>query len=215
MRHAEPLVSNGQRRFIGHSDPALSPAGADRASRLAERLHPLGLDAVYSSDLRRCLATAEIIAREAIPAPSAAVSRVRVDPRLREIDTGLWEALTFEEAKRLYPREHAERERDLTGYRFPGGESFRDLRDRVVPAFWDIAGEGAAKVLIVAHRGVNRVLLGEFLGLPLERLFSIRQDHGQMALLRASAPSGGARRIEVLSTDLGSDLEGPGHRSAE
>ncbi len=52
------------------------------------------------------------------------------------------------------------------------------MRERVVPALRDIAASGGERVLVVAHKGVNRVLLCELLGLPLERLFSISQDYG-------------------------------------
>ncbi len=49
--------------------------------------------------------TAEIIVKR-IPAPTGPAGRqeIRLDRRLREIDTGLWEGLTLEEAQRLYPK---------------------------------------------------------------------------------------------------------------
>jgi len=124
--------------------------------------------------------------------------RVQTDPRLREIDAGLWEWLTFEEAATRFPEQYAERERDLVGYRFPGGESFRDLRERVVPAFLEIVDSGGANILVVAHLGVNRVLLCEFLGLPLEELFSIKQEYGGLSLISATILLDGSRRIEVI-----------------
>jgi alpha-ribazole phosphatase len=190
IRHAEPESIGAGRRFVGQSDPSLSAPGTRQAHVLADRLRQVRFDSVYSSDLQRCLMTAEIVTGEAgLP--------VRQERRLREIDVGLWEGLSFEEVRRRYPREHAEREEDLVGYRFPGGESFRDVQRRVVPAFVSIMDGGAENVLVVGHKGVNRVLLAHFLGLPLEELFSIAQDYCCVNIIRASALPDGSRRIVV------------------
>jgi alpha-ribazole phosphatase len=213
VRHTKPLLPDDRKRFVGRSDPPLSATGFEQAHRLAEQLRPIRFDSIHSSDLQRCLTTAEIIANgaEAVDPPyehgdaqarPGVALRVRPDARLREIGAGLWEWLTFEEAAARYPEEYAERERDLIGYRFPAGESFRDLRERVVPAFLEIVDEGGPNVLVVAHLGVNRVLLCEFLGLPLESVFSIKQDYGCVNLIKVSTLPDGTRRVEVLATDL-------------
>lgn len=178
-------------RLIGQADPPLSALGAEQAKQLANRLGVTRFDALYSSDLKRCRMTTEILSR------TIGVD-LRLDPRLREIDTGLWEGLAFEEVRERYPREYAEREQDLVGYRFPGGESFRDLRQRVVPAFFEIADRGGETILVCAHKGVNRVLLCELLGLPLTELFSLRQDYGCVNLVEISRSPSGARRSEVI-----------------
>lgn len=133
--------------------------------------------------------TAEIVAPDGIC--------VQVDRRIREIDTGRWSGLRFEEASTLYPREYAERERDLIGYRFPGGESFRDVRERVIPAFMEMIGGDEERVLVCGHKGANRVLLTELLGLPLTALFSIGQDYGCVHLIEVTRLPTGDRRITV------------------
>ncbi len=186
-------MPDARRRFIGQADPPLGAPGLEQAHRLAERLRDVPFDAAYSSDLKRCLMTAEVIA-------DALGVGVRPDERLREIDTGLWEGLTFDEARVRYPLEYAERERDLIGYRFPGGESFRDLQKRVVRAFLEIVEEDGEHVLVCAHRGANRVLLSELLGLPLTELFSIKQDYGCVNLIEITRLPKGGRRIEVLAS---------------
>lgn len=168
-------------------------------------------DAVHSSDLRRSIMTALIISRGTLGAaphsqaggcepPGRRTPHIRVNAQLREIDAGLWEWLTSEEARARYPEEYEAREQDVTGHPFPGGESFRDLRRRVIPAFMRIVEEGGENVLVVAHLGVNRVLLSEFLGLPLEEIFSIKRSYAQMDLLVASELSDGRHRIEVMPT---------------
>ena len=181
-RHAQPEGGDGRKRFVGQADAPLGTVGIEQARRLADRLAPLGLEAIYCSDLRRCASTTRIVA-ERVGLP------VFVEPQLREIDTGLWEGLTADEAKQRFPAEYVAREADLLGHPFPAGESFRDLERRVVPAFEAIRGQGGEKILIIAHLGVNRVLLCRLRGLPLESLFSIRQDYcgGEFVGLDASA----------------------------
>jgi alpha-ribazole phosphatase len=219
------MLPDRRRRFIGHSDPPLSAAGIDQAQRLKDRLHGVLFDAIHSSDLRRSLMTAKIIAQGSpktescgeeeypgreypgreylgdaarLSSPSKPASRVRPNAGLREINAGLWEGLTPEEAQTRYPEEFEARERDVVGHPFPHGESFRDLRERVLPTFMEIVDEGGANILIVAHLGVNRVLLCEFLGLPIAELFSIKREYGQMDLLVATRLPSGTRRIEVV-----------------
>lgn len=169
-RHARPELPDGEKRFLGQADPPLGAVGLEQARTLAARLRPVGFGAIFSSDLARCLLTAETVARDVGIA-------VTPDARLREIDTGLWEGLTSEQVRRRYPREYAERETDPIGHRFPGGESFRDVQKRAIPALREIIERGDERALVVAHLGVNRIILAHLRQLPFEQLFSIRQDY--------------------------------------
>jgi molybdenum cofactor cytidylyltransferase len=192
VRHAQAEGPAGK-RFHGQEDCALGSAGEEQADRLAAKLMRLTggacFDAVYSSDLQRARRTAEI-------AGYGCGTSVQTLPWLREIDVGEWEGLTGDEARDLHPAEHAARERDLTGMPFPGGESFADLHERVTPAFdrllRDCLAAGQRRVLIVAHRGVNRVVLAHLRGLRLEELFSIEQDYCSVTLLRVGLAEDGA-----------------------
>jgi broad specificity phosphatase PhoE len=79
IRHADAYsgladLSNGR------VDPQLSSRGREQAMRLAARLLPVRLDAIWSSDLRRARETAEEVGRGRGLA-------VRVDPRLTEVRT--------------------------------------------------------------------------------------------------------------------------------
>jgi broad specificity phosphatase PhoE len=186
------VLPDDRKRYLGHSDPPLGAAGLEQAHGLAERLRPVRFSAAYSSDLQRSLRTAEIIvAGTGLP--------VQTNVHLREIDAGTWEGLSSEEVKERFPKEYEERERDLIGFRFPGGESYRDLSAEVVPVFQQMLSTAAGDILIVAHKGVNRILLGYCLGLPLEEIFSIPQDYGCVNILRVATSADGGRRIDVVS----------------
>ena len=195
VRHAEPLLHDHVRRFIGaRSDPPLSPDGIAQARELTARFEHVRLDEVWSSGLARSLQTAEIAS--GLPART-----VRIEPRLREIDLGLWDGLSGPEIRERYPREYAERESDLVGYRFPEGESFHELQERAVAGFVHLVETsmrvGADHTLAVAHKSANRVILCHFLGLPLDQMFTIEQEYCAVNVLRAAVDHEGRVRIRV------------------
>jgi probable phosphoglycerate mutase len=196
-RHARPEGPE-DRRYRGQADLPLGSAGREQAHELGGTLMTLTggacFDAVFASDLIRCWDTAEIASgAEGCAAP------VQKEPWLREIDVGLWEGFTWEEARERHPAESAAREADVTGVPFPGGESFAGLRDRVVPAFERLLeaslAAGHRRVLVVGHKGVNRVILAHLQGIPLPEIFSIEQDYCAVTLLKVARTDGGGPRV--------------------
>ena len=139
---------------------------------LAAQLAAVPLAGVYASNLTRALTGAEIISRGREVAP-------QVIPEFREVHFGAWEGLSFTEIAERYPEELEARFRDLTSFRIPGGESLLDVRDRALPRLDElIQRHDRQSFLIVAHAGVNRVILSEALGLPLDHLFRLDQNYG-------------------------------------
>ena len=111
----------------------------------------------------------------------------------REINLGTWEGLSVTEVQARYPGAYEARGLDLARFRPEGGESFSDVAARAWPALLALAQESekaaAAQkpMLVVAHAGVNRVLLARAAGLPLDELLSIPQPYGALSSLRYSA----------------------------
>ncbi|MBN2402474.1 MAG: histidine phosphatase family protein [Spirochaetes bacterium] len=168
-RHAKPVSQDNERRFLGQTDPPLSPEGILQAEHLANELSKYDISAVYSSDLLRASQTASIIAEK------FQIS-VKAEKRLREIHMGDWDNLAFTEVRSRFPDEFEKRGRDITHYRRPGGESFTDVQKRALPAFKKIALNSTGDVVIVAHAGVNRTILCDIRSVPLKELFSIEID---------------------------------------
>jgi probable phosphoglycerate mutase len=106
-------------------------------------------------------------------------------PDLREIDLGAWEGLTVDEVRERFPGRYEARGRNLAGFRPPGGESFADVQRRAWPAFEAATAEMDEPLAIVAHGGVNRVLLCRILGMPLENLFRLEQHYACINILHA------------------------------
>src|SRR5437764_13995809 len=96
VRHGTTKL-NVQNRYRGRRDIPLDPQGYQDAVDAARRLSRVGLAAVYTGPLRRTIATAQIIADE------AGVPDLRIVHGLNNVDYGLWEGLTAQEARRQDP----------------------------------------------------------------------------------------------------------------
>lgn len=166
-------------RVYGHQDVALAKDGRRQIQAIVKCMEGERLGAIYSSDLQRARLVAEAVGRSHSP-------RLKPDsvPALRELSLGIWEGLTYQEINRDYPAQLRAREKDLIGFRIEGGESLGDLAARVVPAFMKmVADHKGAQICVVAHAGVNRVLLASLLGAPLDRIFRIAQDYATLNLI--------------------------------
>ncbi len=179
LRHGE-VVGHGEYRYNGHTDVDITDKGVAQMDAAAHFLasvpaDPKGLrpTGVYSSDLTRAVKGGEIIASRLGLAPERLKS-------LRELHLGRWEGLTWSEATERYPEEaHFTFKHLAENMKVKGGESVEELRSRIMPAIEGIVSshKGSA-ACVVAHGGVNRVILCEALGLDLGHIFNIEQDYG-------------------------------------
>lgn len=174
LRHAEP-EETARGRCYGTLDVGLSPGGHAHAERLAEGLEHLRVDAVYASPRRRALDTAAPIAASLGLAPTP-------DERLRELDFGELEGRTYDEIAATRPELYHAWMTKPTAVRFPGGESYADLRGRAVAACEEIRRRHA-RALVVTHGGVVRAVLAEWLSLPAESIFRLDQSYGGVTIV--------------------------------
>lgn len=151
LRHGE-TDWNFQQKYQGHRDIPLNARGREQAQKVARTIIDENIEAVYSSDLSRARETAEIIAGYfELP--------VIIDPRLREFSFGEWEGKTFNEVYHEYPVEYHDWYENTMDFKVPGGESMRQLLERVWLALRDISRRHSGTVLVVAHGGVLRAVL--------------------------------------------------------
>ena len=169
LRHGEVDFPKGL--FYGQMDVPLSSKGKRQSLLAARQMVRSSVDFVISSDLARCSYLAGLIRKEGGPAPE-------FSKELREVDFGSWAGLSWDDIERQYPGAMARRMKDLAGYRPPGGECLMDVLKRTRKVFRRCArGAYGQKVAIVAHGGVNRVLIADFLELKLQNIFSLHQDY--------------------------------------
>jgi broad specificity phosphatase PhoE len=145
--------------------------------KLADFLKDKEIKVVYSSDLQRAKKGADIIA-----------GKLGLKPLefewLRELHLGRWEGLTRAEAALKFPEEANFSFQDLGLNKLKGGESLKELGERVLPAIVELVERHRGEhICIVAHGGLNRVVLCDAMGLPIENFFKIEQDYGGLNLI--------------------------------
>jgi broad specificity phosphatase PhoE len=151
-RHGETDDNREPLRFQGFRDTPLNDEGRAQALELAERVRPLRVASLWSSDLSRARETAEIVGRALGLTP-------RLDTRLREANRGRWEGRLFREVAAQEPELFAAWMRAGPDWRFPGGESLAEQQARVADCVRDIRRRGPLPALAVCHGGSIRVML--------------------------------------------------------
>jgi broad specificity phosphatase PhoE/predicted kinase len=152
-RHGESSFNvSGQ---IG-GDAALSQAGRVYAGHLATVVRERVGDGVvvWTSTLRRTIETAEVIG---IP--------YRTWRALDEIDAGVCDALTYAEIAEQMPHEFERRQADKFRYRYPRGESYQDVIQRLEPVIFELERE-KAPLLVIGHQAVLRALYAYMMDRP-------------------------------------------------
>ncbi|MGA7826979.1 MAG: histidine phosphatase family protein [Geobacteraceae bacterium] len=175
LRHGDSRQDH-LKRYVGHTDTLLNERGRAQAERLRQELMGISFAGYYCSTLQRSLETARLIAGKKF-------DKVKQLPELCEISMGLWDGRSMDEVRCSFPEEYQRRGEDPAQHAAPGGETFAELQQRVVPAFYKILEENEGPLLIVGHAGVNRVLLAQLLDMPLENLFRLSQDYACLNIL--------------------------------
>lgn len=75
--------------------------------------------------------------------------------------------MTYEQIRENYPLEYGRRESNKLRYRYPGGESYLDVKERCHRVLMKLIGSRNS-ILVVAHKAVLRVIMSFFLNLPAE-----------------------------------------------
>eukprot|EP01084_Bolivina_argentea_P232302 391558_1 len=115
---------------------------------------------VWCSTLKRCVETAKPFCVN----DSTSILKWRA---LCEIEAGICDSMTYEQVKSRYPNEYKARKENKLIYRYPQGESYKDVIARLEPVIFELE-RATRPVLVVAHQAVLRCLYGYFLDRPLE-----------------------------------------------
>lgn len=175
LRHADVRYTDATGRFVDPDAVTLTDEGRRQAGVVAEALRAIPFDRAVSSGLPRTEETARLVLdgrplrREACEA-------------LQEIRPGRAGAVPRDEFERTFLTALA---RPVTREdRFLGGETWGSLQDRALPCFRDLLADPTWRhLLVVAHGGVNRVILLEALGAGLDGLGRIEQDPAALNVL--------------------------------
>ncbi|XP_015424797.1 PREDICTED: 6-phosphofructo-2-kinase/fructose-2,6-bisphosphatase 2 isoform X4 [Myotis davidii] len=161
------LCRHGESEFnllgkIG-GDSGLSVRGKQFAQALRKFLEEQEIAdlKVWTSQLKRTIQTAESL--------GVTYEQWKI---LNEIDAGVCEEMTYAEIEKQYPEEFALRDQEKYLYRYPSGESYQDLVQRLEPVIMELERQG--NVLVISHQAVMRCLLAYFLDKGADELPYLR-----------------------------------------
>ncbi len=162
LRHGETTASQTG-CYCGTLDPDLTPEGYQMAEDFAAAYKALPWAAVFSSPLRRAVATAK-------PLCEAAGIRMQLKEGLREIAYGQWEGKIPEEVNREFHEPYVRWLAD-PGWNAPtGGERGIDIARRSSLVIEEIEQTcNAGNVLVVSHKATTRIMLCSLLGIDVGR----------------------------------------------
>lgn len=152
IRHAE-AEGNLYRRMHGQYNSGVTELGRLQIEALGDRFSDIPLDAVYASDLCRTMETAAVLCRrKQLP--------LHTEPRLREINVGVWEDMPFGNAEEEYPDAMAQFMTDPNTWLLQEAETYETVARRGVEALRDIAEANPGKsVAVAAHRIIISAVL--------------------------------------------------------
>ena len=157
IRHGQSR-GNAEGRFGGHTDTPLSARGRRQAEALAKALVGEKFSAIYSSDLKRAVQTAEPLAR---------VTRAKLvtSDAFRERSVGVMEGLTFEEAAAQHPEQYAALLHRDFEHVLLGGESYRQTLDRASRKLDEIIEKHrGGRIAVFTHTGAICILALHLMG---------------------------------------------------
>lgn len=176
IRHGESTW-NRERRIQGQLDPPLSEQGHEQARRVAGRLAPRRVEALYTSDLLRASQTAAAIA-------SALGVEARPMKELREIFLGDWEGLHTDELAQRFPEAWDAWTREPSWDVVPRGEGASAFEGRVVSAMDRLFEQHSrGDAIVVTHGGVIQIALHRVVGRPSQGLFPFRISNGSVSIV--------------------------------
>ncbi|HEY5883534.1 MAG TPA: histidine phosphatase family protein [Pyrinomonadaceae bacterium] len=157
IRHGQSR-GNAEGRFGGHTDTPLSARGRRQAEATAEALASEKFAAIYSSDLKRAVQTAEPLAR-------ATRAKLITSDAFRERSVGVMEGLTFEEAAAQHPEQYAALLHRDFEHVLQGGESYRQTLDRASKKLDEaIEKHRGGRIAVFTHTGAICILSLHLMG---------------------------------------------------
>lgn len=160
IRHGEiDSIYNAYDAEKQTANPPLSPKGVRQAEALAEHCRSVRFARIVSSDLKRAVHTANILAAGRDVA-------VEINPAFREIDMGaLYRGARWSDYPKLR-RAWLKHEEDLP---YPEGENGADVWARCREPLAALTGGAYARVALVCHGGVIRSIVCGLLDIPQQK----------------------------------------------
>jgi probable phosphomutase (TIGR03848 family) len=160
IRHADNEYITRNRLAGRLPNVHLNEKGRQQAEALAQLLGKAPLKAVYSSPMERAVETAQ-------PLAAALGLEVQIRPQLIEVNYGKWQGRSFKQLARI--KLWKEVQTNPVAVRFPDGESFVEVQQRVAGELEEIAALHGDDELVAcfSHGDIIRLAVAHYLQMPL------------------------------------------------
>ena len=157
----------------------LNERGQQQARIVAEKLTGAPIKAIYTSPIERAYQTAEPIAQ-------ALGLELVIRPGLIETEIGEWENEKVRGLSRRKIWKIVQSAPSL--FRFPGGESFAEIQQRITGDLLALSAEHEAKdvLICVSHADPIKLAIAYFIGLPLDNFQRIQVSTASINILHMS-----------------------------
>jgi len=194
MRHGDVSYFDATGRPLDPRTVPLTVEGRQQADAAGRLLAKVGFDLAICSGLTRTRETAErVLSGRDLP--------LYEEPRLKEVRAGRFSEIAPPDRERIigYAYETAA----APGACFIGGEAWNDFAARVMSAWRDIiARDDWHTLLLVAHDGVNRVLMSHIVGAGLAGLKAFEQDPACLNMIEMDVRQGRVIRAYLRATNI-------------
>jgi 2,3-bisphosphoglycerate-dependent phosphoglycerate mutase len=196
LRHAESTF-NAQGRIQGHLDPPLSELGRRQADAVARALGELPIEAIYASPLERAQ-------RTVMPLAARRNLSIEIDPRLIEINAGIFQGRRIDELEREHPTEWARWRSGDPDFVIPGGQCRRELMEIGQAVMRALMSQPHGQVVVSTHGGLLAAAFKALLEIPAGR-HPFRFENAAINRLDTNGP-----QLRVLSLNQVDHLRGIG-----
>ena len=176
IRHGE-TDDNKNQNLCGWSNPCLNDNGRKAAEGLAKYLEDTELDLIINSGLKRSEETGAIISKE------REIEQITLED-LRELNFGEFEGSKMIDIEKKHPELYRQMEKDFIHFKFPKGESLKEMNDRVIAATNKLLEDYKDKTIaLVVHSGVIRCILAHFITGEINRHWSFKVEHCSISIM--------------------------------
>ena len=173
VRHGQ-TKANERGQYLGKKESPLNETGLKQHEEVLKDLSGIKLDCIFTSPRKRCTALADTLAAELGICS-------QLDERIAEIDFGIFELLTYIQAKERYPSEWTQWEKCDSTYVLPQGESIDAFEARVSVFAKELDSMGEKEnVAVITHGGVITSLLCYLLKLDLTSKWRFMSANGSI-----------------------------------
>lgn len=174
VRHGDLYWKDNIKKCIGITDVNLNEEGIKKAESAGMFLKDKNISKIYTSSLKRCKKTAEIIS-------SILEVPYYIENELVEINMGIWENKSFNYIKTKYPKDYEDRAKNISNFMIENGEIFQECYERSNRIFKKLSEKNYNdNIVIIGHSGVIKSIICFIENICIDEILSIKLEYGHI-----------------------------------